>query len=147
MMAMKPDAALFNRLELAYESSFAKELYQRQNYVLSNRATKSPVHEFIETKRAVVFGYVSPERGSALKKLDVSLMNRCKALIKRFRKSKKTSVLLFSGSQEDLEKIVKAKIFATIIRSNPRTMTDDPDLKEKTYETLLYDTKSDSWAV
>lgn len=133
LSAVEPTATLYNNIELAdVHFGSGKELVQ-QNYVLSNVKEDvkllRPYKAEIETKDAIIFGFVSPEKEpSKLKPLAKSLVKKWQ---QKVAKSGRNSILLFSGSQSELEKIIAANLFDTIIRSNSNSFTAAFDHREK----------------
>ena len=146
---IKPTVALFNVLELMHIDR-VRDAKAEINFVLANRQS-----EFLEKrisdffvipnggKGIYVTGFVSPTDKLLLRQLDEDLIARWRVAAKKADES----VLLFAGTSKDLERIKEANIFDTIIRSNTRPFSADPDLKEMADETLLFDEKSDTWMV
>ena len=120
--SMQPTASLVNVLELRrvkflqHNKNFSKI---NKNYLLSNRKNGqlSWVQSVIIHQQAVIIGYVNdPSISTYVKPFDKGMAKRWQMLLKKY--STRDSYLLFAGRIAELQQIVKAVNFATIIVSN-----------------------------
>jgi len=138
-----PTASLLNVLELehlqavgAFErSQVGKELA----YVLSNArdpATTRVAAPVVAAGNFVVLGYTwSPEVARYVERVDARLLASWRG--KLAASGGRYHVLLFSGNDADLQKIIAAKLFQTIISSNTSPMTAVPGVAERRDESRL----------
>ncbi len=122
-----PDVSLLNRTELQTRSLAQ---YKKLPFVLSNRRGQSAA-DYIDKGDKRFFGYVTPVGGDLVSWQDAKFQQLIKAVDVARR------VLLFSGSQSDLEAIVKAKIFSEIIASSVKPLTTLPGRDERDSESVL----------
>ena len=139
--ALPTDVSLLNILELKNLTN----LEIKANYVLSNSkhgtlyAKKS--RPYIKKLPALVFGFVSAQEKKLQKNLEswsLSLEKKIRNIIQQEDKSSELSkVLLFSGTDLELKKIVKAKLFDLIISSNKNSLLEKWTFTEKENPDLL----------
>lgn len=141
----KPTATLVNVLELQQDDAtlaFAKadpKASAALNLVLSNaKAGQAPPASRSEVDEGgfFVLGYTwSPELKARVQRVDTEMLH---IWAKRLQGVKdRHKVLLFSGPDDDLKKIVKRKLFDSVIASSKSLMSQEPGTDEKTDERKL----------
>lgn len=132
--ALGIQASLVNRVELT-----SKNLVQPSNlpYVLSNHQNSSkpvvPVQKSIELPGAVVFGFVEPFSGYK----GLESFQKTSWPEKKKTAENKPWILLYSGSKETLQLILRSKLFDTIISSNDWPVEKKFADEERRNETTL----------
>ena len=119
---LQPTAALLNVRELTRLALLQK--YTTTNrWLLSNRTPNNQWgHKVITTATAVVLGYTyTPKLAKLTQRFDQQLAQRWQKTLRQQRN--KSSYLLFAGAHADLQAIVQAVNFDTIIAAN--TTADD----------------------
>lgn len=125
---LQPTAALLNRHELT-----RLDLLRRQKttapWLLSNhKANKHWWRKVITTPDAVVLGYTyTPALAQRVRRFDQQMAGAWQKIIRQ--QPAKHSYLLFSSSQQDLQAIVRAVRFDTIIAAN--TNADDAPITHR----------------
>lgn len=104
--------------------------------VLSNASPKSALKGRVRFSAAgggyTVFGYTySDSLKSELRRVDPKLLDEWRS------QAKADAVLLFSGPDEDLRTIAKAKVFAAIVSSNTQPLAAETSTAEKDDESRL----------
>ena len=143
---VKPTATLFNVSEMEWIDSVQRfdgvddALISSQNFVLSN-ASKLPLYSWLKEvrydERGVVLGYTFSSKTSRLsRKVDHHLLNQWRKILGSMRQ-KKNKILLFSGPDEDLSLIKKAKIFDVIISSHTAPLGTVPGVSDRENDSLL----------
>ena len=119
---LRPAAALLNRRELA-RLDLLKNQKTREHWLLSNHKTRKHWwHKVITTPEAVVLGYTyTSALAKDVQRFDQKMAARWQKILHQQRG--KHSYLLFSGTRQDLQAIVQAVKFDTIIAAN--TTADD----------------------
>jgi hypothetical protein len=153
--AMAPTAALLNVLEMARWDELAalrKKGDAVPRYLLTNRRPKASIGEGTTVMSTAssqhVFGYVWPvaemgDLGVDLGKIEKSLVRVSPELLAKWHvdfdplKQQGPNILLFSGPDEDLQKLVASKIFDVIVTSNTSKWSADPGVAEHDDETKL----------
>ncbi len=121
-------AALLNRHELT-RLDLLKPPKNTVPWLLSNHKTgKHWWHKVITTPDAVVLGYTyTPALAKTVQRFDKRMADAWQKILRRQRR--KHSYLLFSGSHQDLQAIVQAVNFDTIISAN--TNADDAPITHR----------------
>lgn len=133
--SLQPTGSLVNVLEirrskfLQDSKDFAKAT---KNYLLSNKkkGQLSWAQSVIVRPKEVIIGYVNDASiGSYVRAFDKKMAKRWRTILKKH--STRDSYLLFSGSVVELEKIVRAVNFTTIIVSNSNNFSVPITQREK----------------
>ncbi len=133
MESFAVDAYLVNELEYRHFSD-SKDRLPNLPLVLSNQKSRSARFALsIEKAKQQIFGFVSPSKLAGLEAANDALIQQWRANGKK----DKERVLLFSGSQEELEFFVRARFFDLIISANPHSLDTIVALQEKENESLL----------
>lgn len=110
---IRADAFLLNYREI---KAFKSKKTNLRSFVLSNGDFKG-VNKFIKLKSAIILGFVEPKKGHKnLSNWDKRLHAEWKEIVGK----NKASILLFSGTDKTLEKILSTRLFTEIISSSPR---------------------------
>lgn len=144
--AFKPNAVLMNILELERINDLRKYSAQAP-YVLSNYSGPANINFLpkvsLKKPNLMVLGYTYDQRlRNVLEQVGPRLLRQFQNVIAAERTPETRLVLLFSGSDTDLEAFNSSKIFDVIITSNVAPFNTHPDLKEKVNEDLLRRSKS-----
>ncbi len=138
-LLFKPTAALLNETELlrlADVAAFAAKGRNKPHYVLSNARGKVPAKDVVHGGPFVVFGYTyAPSVQEAVLPLSASLLDAWRHV--RAQNKEKHAVLLFAGSDSDLQMVLAAKIFDTVISANRAPLTTVIGDSERRQEALL----------
>ena len=140
--ALKPSAVLMNKLELAALNRIAA-LGIHPNYVLSNfvgsLSAPNLLNQSIVSSKTIIFGYTFDENLSQhVVRIDPRRLKTWKNEIQRLDPARRlVRVLLFSGDDQDLMKIIDSGIFDTIISGNRSAMSLEPGIRERENESLL----------
>ncbi len=119
---LRPTAALLNRRELARLDLLAQQKPLAPWLLSNHRANKHWWHKVIITPTAVLLGYTyHPALTRQVRRFDRKMADTWRKIIHRQRG--KHSYLLFAGTPQDLQVIVRAVNFNTVIASN--TSADD----------------------
>lgn len=129
-------AALVNVFDIRQAKALAARPAGGPPLVLSNAKPRWALKDRVKVSAAgndyLVFGYTYHESVKA----DVRRVDD--TLLKEWRESAKgNSILLFSGPQEDLDRIAKAKIFGAIVSSNTQPFEAETSTLEKDDEARL----------
>lgn len=120
---VKPSAVLFNEGEQIAWSTvkvLRKEL-KNLPFVASHlrkQAEGNLIAEFRESENAIVLGYAYQGKSILLQPLSQQIIRRWKKILGKAPRHK-TKVLLFSGSDRELQSIRNADLFDLILRSSP----------------------------
>jgi hypothetical protein len=131
----RPDAYLLNVLELRTGKALSGV---KLPFVLSN-AGKLKGIAFTTTRELpalTVYGYTySTDLKDKVRRLTPEMLGTWKREISRQRD--KQSLLLFSGPDDDLAKILAADIFTAVVSGNTRSFSAEPGKEESENENLL----------
>lgn len=146
---LKPDAVLFNTLEIQRASEIEATIKPARHmsipYVLSNARKSSLASKFaaskVETNDAAIWGYAFAQG------VEKEVEGVSPRLLEDWRKGiaaspKKQHVLLFSGSDQELEQIASRRLFDWIVSSNKNEFGVEPGLAEKNDENKLMRNKT-----
>ncbi|MCX6127096.1 MAG: cytochrome c family protein [Proteobacteria bacterium] len=131
-----PDISLLNRAELLNSRVILPSI----KYVLSNhRVDRSSSWRYKTEFRVgsfLVYGFVEPFRGYPyLNSFKVSAWRN--SVLKSKKLEARNTVLLYSGSKQTLEKIIRSRIFDTVIASNDRPLESEFGDEERADESKL----------
>lgn len=144
--AMRPTAMLLNLLELRRLDAVAAFVKVRPkdakalNLVLSNAKAKGAAARLassvVDDGRFVVFGFThAPDVEGLTEPMTSSLVAAWKSQL--LKHTDRHRVLLFSGSDVDLQAAAESGLFDTIIASNKTPFSTEPGVEERKTEELL----------
>jgi hypothetical protein len=145
---LSPDASLINEIEWGLLSSGEK--LPNVKWVLSNVSDNAKVgdlSQLIRLNGVEIFGYLG-RVDKNLRQFDTDLLKKWKAQSKITNNENR--VLIFSGSDAELEKIVKSKFFGVIISSNSTKLgIEKGDQEQRDEESLArrYKNRFLAWSV
>ncbi len=141
LIRMKADASLFNVGEMILLEKGKSSFLNGRKYLISNLtslAKKRPLDivSQVHDKKTVVLGFTwSPRLKKTLEPWSTRLKQKFQEIIKRHSSKKK--VLLFSGPDDQLQKIIASKLFDEIVSANRNPFKTLLDNKEKKNPGLL----------
>jgi len=150
-LAFGPTATLVNITELAASKAFPGRAVTGVT-VLSNLRSNAPwpegVRPYVRTGSAIVLGYTyrSDLEDKGVERVGEALFKRWEEILLEKGKGL-TRILLFSGGDEDLERIANQKLFDLVISSNTAPIGQVPTQIEKTEPNRLQRLVSDGLEV
>ena len=136
-LVLKPTAALFNITELAISYKTSPNPAVTGVTVLSNLKSNAPwpegVRPYLSDRNVIVLGYAyrSDLESKGVERVSKVLLKRWENILSKHGNGL-TRVLLFSGSDGDLESIFSQKLFDLIVSSNTSPIGQVPTQIEKT---------------